>query len=128
MPTTTPDDDQLAAALCWTTSTLGPVLAALEHSDALETWDNPDRPGRRCVMLSATSVARLGLRLARGGKRWIALGEAIPPPTAPTLPANVRPAPTPRGYRRFSAASPGESKSRRRRAAVAAPPVAQPPR
>jgi len=67
---TTPAVDQLASALRWPVAELARVLAAMERSGLVERWPDPDRPGVSRVMLSARSLARLGLALSPRGDRW----------------------------------------------------------
>jgi DNA-binding IclR family transcriptional regulator len=66
----TPAVGELAKSLGWPAEKLRPVLAALEGSGLVESWGDPANPGVTRVMLSARSLARLGLRLASRGDCW----------------------------------------------------------
>lgn len=70
MATTTPDRGELARALGWSPEVLAPILARLERTGLVEGWHDPHRPGACRVMLSARSLARLGLSLSPRGDRW----------------------------------------------------------
>jgi hypothetical protein len=72
MPTlpTTPTVARLASALRWPPEKLTPILSSLERAGLVERWSDPDRVGDARVMLSARSLARLGLALAPRGDRW----------------------------------------------------------
>ena len=67
---TTPAVADLAAALQWPPAKLAAVLDAMERSDLVERWMDPDHRGKVRVMLSARSLLRLGLALAPRGDRW----------------------------------------------------------
>jgi hypothetical protein len=67
---TTPTATRLASALRWPTEKLTPILTSLERAGLVERWPDPDRAGDVRVMLSARSLARLGLALAPRGDRW----------------------------------------------------------
>jgi hypothetical protein len=75
---------ELVANLGWSEQPLRPVLVALERSDLVETWNDPDHFGSERVMLSTIALARLGLRVGSGGDRWKSRF-ATPPGGAPAL-------------------------------------------
>ncbi len=68
---TTPTLARLASALGWPSRNLVNVLASLERVGIVETWPDPDRSGNVRVMLSARTIARLGLVLSPRADRWI---------------------------------------------------------
>ena len=66
----TPDACTLAAVTGWTIEELMPVLDTMERAELVELRGDPTQPDVIRVMLSATSMANLGLRLSPRGDRW----------------------------------------------------------
>ena len=75
LPTATPSVEELADAIRIRPGTperteLADAIRDMERGGAVETWPDPERPGRLRVMLSASTASRLGLALSRRGDRW----------------------------------------------------------